>query len=265
MLATVSRRASLACQPQLRTKRVDLFDSGVRALARGGGYAGDCFASCLLVRQPRPRTKRVGFWHYRARASAQRGYEAGDRLASSSTSLVILSSERSTWASIAIVWHKEGACRRLFRVELTSLVILGSVRSTWASVITVRELRHGEVEALATVLRRAHLARQSRLSTKHVGFRHYCARSPDTGRWRRWRPFRVELSALVSFSSKLSSDRSTWASITSVCELWREEANAPATASRRAPFASQPQPRMKRVGFRYCARALAQGCGSVGG
>ena len=50
--------------------------------------------------------------------------------------------------------------RRLLRVELTSLVILGSVRSTWASVITVRELRHGEVETLATVSRRAPLACQ---------------------------------------------------------------------------------------------------------
>ena len=34
---------------------------------------------------------------------------------------------------------------------------------------------------LATVSRRAHLARQSRLSTKHVGFRHYCARAPTRG------------------------------------------------------------------------------------
>ena len=54
-------------------------------------------------------------------------------------------------------------------------------------------------------------------------------------------------------------------SVTSVCELWREEVDTPATASRRAPFASQPRPRTKRVGFRYCARALAQGCRSAGG
>ena len=115
----------------------------------------------------------------------------------------------------------------LFRAELTSLVNLGSVRSTWASVITVRELRHGEVETLATI--------------------------------------RAELSVLVSFSSRLSSDRSTWASITPVCELWHGEVNAPVTASRQAPFASQPRPGMKRVGFRYSARALAQGWGSAGG
>ena len=155
----------------------------------------------------------------------------------------------------------------MFRVELTSLVNLGSVRSTWASVITVRELRHGEVEALATVLRRAHLARQSRLSTKHVGFRRYCARAPtrrgggagdrfassslrssisaryearglpslrcassDTGRWRRWRPFRVELTSLVN----LGSVQSTWASVVTVHELRHGEVEALATVLRRA-------------------------------
>ena len=153
----------------------------------------------------------------------------------------------------------------LFRVEPTSLVNLGSVRSTWASVITVRELRHGEVETLATVSRRAHLARQSRLSTKHVGFRHSCARALTRGGGDAGDRFASSSPRLVSFSSKLSSDRSTWASLTSVCELWREEVNTPATALRRAPFASQPRPGMKRVGFRYSARALAQGWGSAGG
>ena len=261
LLATVSRRASLACQPQLRTKRVDLFDSGVRALARGGGYAGDCFASCLLVRQPRPRTKRVGFRHYRARASAQRGYEAGDRLASSSTSLVILSSERSTWASIAIVWHKEGACRRLFRVELTSLVILGSVRSTWASVITVRELRHGDVETLATVSRRAlracQLQQQAQLRSKHVGF--YNLRMRALARGGECAGDRFASSSIRESTS--AQDEARWLPVlctspgTRVWFCWRLisiEPYLPRTT----------QLGTKRVGFfRYCGRGLAQGRG----
>ena len=110
-----------------------------------------------------------------------------------------------------------------------------------------------------TVSRRAHLARHSRLSTKHVGFRHYCARAPtrgggdagdrfasisprpsisaqyearglpsllcastDTGRWRRWRPF--------------------------------------ASSSPRRQLQQQAQLRSKHVGFyNLCVRALARG------
>ena len=62
-LETVSRRSLSCLSASAQNEARWLLHFGVRALAQGGGYTGDCFASSILVRHPRPRTKRVGFRH----------------------------------------------------------------------------------------------------------------------------------------------------------------------------------------------------------
>ena len=86
-------------------------------------------------------------------------------------------------------------------------------------------MRKGHVE---TVSRRAHPARQSRLSTKHVGFRHHCARAPTRGGGDAG-------DRSASSSPRLSATaRSAWASLALVYKLWCGEVDMPATVSRRA-------------------------------
>ena len=85
--------------------------------------------------------------------------------------------------------------------------------------------RKGHAE---TVSRRAHPACQSRLSTKHVGFRHHCARAPTRGGGDAGDRF-------ASSSPRLSATaRSAWASLALVYKLWCGEVDMPATVSRRA-------------------------------
>ena len=136
----------LACLPPLGTKRAGFRYYCARASARGGGYAGDCFASSSPpCRLPTPRLS-IGK-ERSTRASATVALEPGYKK--------------------RIRWHP--SC-----VDLPSVVNISSERSTLASVTIVRELRYEEVDKPATVLHQAPLAHRPQLSSKRVGFHYYC-------------------------------------------------------------------------------------------
>ena len=126
--AIVSRPASLASQPQLRTMRVRFHSLCVRAMVRGGGYTSECLVLSSLASKPRLRAKRVGFRPCCARALAQGDGHAGDRFASSSTSLAVFSAwneARGSLPQLCVSLDTMGrSYRRLLRVDLPSPVKL---------------------------------------------------------------------------------------------------------------------------------------------
>ena len=191
-------RVELPSLVSLSTKHVGFSNLGVQALVRGGGYAGDCFASCPLVRPISLGPERSAWAsgtpvrelrHKEATRlatdlrQAQGGGYAGECFASSSppsrllTSRLSVGKERSTRASATVALepgYKKRIRWHLSCVDLPSVVNISSERSTLASVTSVRELWHEEVDTPAIVLHQAPLAHRPQLSSKRVGFHYHC-------------------------------------------------------------------------------------------